>query len=95
MSPASPPKNHAIHPAPRQTRFHPDVVADLVKPIRTIVESLAYELDSHDLSRAEIHTRWVRSVDQALLRREPWCKVVPGTLREALISRLLRGRREA
>lgn len=95
MSLASSSQNQSTHPAPRQARFHPDVVADLIKPVTTIVESLAYELDSHDLSRPDIHARWVRSVDQALLRREPWCKVVPGTLREALISRLLRGRREA
>lgn len=93
MSPAPSPQPAAI-PGTRQVQFHPDVVADLIRPIKGIIESLAYELRSQDLTQAEAHRRWVHTVDQALLRREPWSQVVPGTLREALISRLLRGQSE-
>lgn len=90
MSPAPSP-HPAASPGTKQVQFHPDVVADLIRPIKGIIESLAYELRSQDLTKAEVHLRWVHMVDQALLRREPWSHVVPGTLREALISRLLRG----
>lgn len=71
-------------------RFEPEVVFDLIRPIEVIVESMVAELHGRDFRQTGERTHFILAVDRTLLVREPWSRVVPVNVREALVSRVLR-----
>jgi hypothetical protein len=71
-------------------RFQPEDVFDLLRPIETIVSTLANEYHGQDLRQKEVRTSFIIAADQKLLDRVPWSRVVPPSLREALVGRVLR-----
>lgn len=87
---AVPPSNPPPTPTITYGRFQPETVFDLLRPIEGIIEIVAREHHGVDLRQAEARKQFIAHVDQALLAREPSAHVVPPTLREALVARLLR-----
>jgi hypothetical protein len=71
-------------------RFQPEDVFDLLRPIENIVSTLANEYHGQDLRQKEVRSSFIGAADQALLDRVPWSRIVPPSLREALVGRVLR-----
>ena len=77
-------------PCSAPARFEPENVVDLLRPIESIIESVARDFQGQDLCQAEARSRFIVTVDRVLLAREPWSQIVPVNIREALVARLLR-----
>lgn len=82
---ATPVPSAAVH-----ALFEPEAVSALLSPMETLIEAKCFDFRSEDLRQPETRRRFVQAVDEALVACEPWCQRVPASVREALVSRLLR-----
>ena len=89
MNAVSPPEP-ATHDCASHASFQPEAVSDLVRPIERAIESVAREFHGLDLRQAQVRRQFIVTVDQSLLSREPWSRIVPTSIREALVARILR-----
>ncbi len=71
--------------------FQMEIVADLIGPVAAIVEDLLNDMRPLDLGQPDVRNLIIAGADNALLQRVTWAMQVPHGVRQALISRVLRG----
>ena len=76
---------------PAPYTFQVDTVADLLGPVADIVEGLINDIRPQDLGQSDVRSRIIAGADNALLQRVAWAVRVPNNVRQAVISRVLRG----
>lgn len=76
---------------PAPYTFQVETVAELIGPVANIVEDLLNDMRPQDLGSPEVRSCIILGADNALLQRVTWARRVPNSIRQAVISRVLRG----